>query len=46
MNLAYYVCLDDFVGQVRNLITWGKKLGYQAKSKENVNTLTVTYLKQ
>ena len=32
--------------QVRNWVTWGQKLGHQAKSKENlVNTLVVTFLK-
>ena len=32
------VCLDDFL-VVQNLITWGQKLGHQAKLKENlVNT--------
>ena len=30
--------------QVWNSVTWGQKLGHQAKSKENlVNTLVVTF---
>ena len=32
------------IGQVWNEVTWGKKLGHQVKSKENlVNTLEVTF---
>ena len=31
MNLAQNVCLDDFL-VVRNLVTWGQKLGHYAKS--------------
>ena len=43
MNLAQYV----FLGQDQNWVTWGQKLGHQAKSAENfVNTLAVTFLKQ
>ena len=40
-------CLSWWVlGQVRNWVTWGKKLGHKTKSKENlVNTLAVTFLK-
>ena len=35
------------LGQVRNWVTWGQKLGHQAKSAEIfVNTLVVTFLKQ
>ena len=47
MNLAQNVCLDDFLGQVRNWVTWSQKLGHLAKSAENlVNTLAVTFFKQ
>ena len=31
------------LGQVKNFFTWGQKLGRQAKLKENVNTLRVTF---
>ena len=35
------------LGQVRNWVTWGQKLGHRARSAENlVNTLAVTFLKQ
>ena len=38
MNLAQNVCLDEFKS-VPNWVTWGQKLGHQAKSAENlVNT--------
>ena len=44
MNLAQNVCLDDFLGQVRNWVTWDHKLGDLARSAENlVNTLVVTF---
>ena len=37
MNLAQNVCLDDFRSGLK--LTWNKKLGHQAKSKENlINT--------
>ena len=33
--------------QVQNWVTWGQKVGHQARSAENlVNTLAVTFLKQ
>ena len=32
MKLAHNVCL----GQIQNWVTWGQKLGHQAKSKENL----------
>ena len=36
-----------FLGQVQNWVTWGQKLGHQAKSKEDlVNALEVTFLKR
>ena len=36
-----------FFGQVWNWVSWGQKLGHQAKPAENfVNTLAVTFLKQ
>ena len=36
-----------FLGQVRNWVTWGQKLGHLAKSAENlVITLVVTFFKQ
>ena len=45
MNLAQHVCFDDFVGQAQNWVTWGQKLGHQAKSKNKlVNTLEVSFL--
>ena len=35
------------LGQVRNWVTWGQKLGHRASSAENlVNTLAVTFFKQ
>ena len=35
------------LGQVRCWVTWGQKIGHQAKSKENlVNTLAVIFLQQ
>ena len=42
------ICLSCwFLGQVRNWVTWGQKLGHLARSAENlVNTLAVTFLKQ
>ena len=47
MNLAQNVCLDGYLGQVQNWVTWGQKLGHLAKSaKTFVNTLAVTFLKQ
>ena len=47
MTLAQNVCLYDFLGQVRNWVSWGQKLGHQAKPAEKlVNTLAVTFLKQ
>ena len=45
MNLAQNVC-RWVLGYVWNWVMWGQKLGHQAKSAENVNTLAVTFLKQ
>ena len=36
MNLPQNVCLDGFEGQIWNWVTWGKNLGHQVKSKENL----------
>ena len=42
-----WLLLKMFLGQVRNWVSWGQKLGHQAKPAENlVNTLAVTFLKQ
>ena len=42
MNLSQNVCIDDIYVRV----TQDKKIGHQAKSKENlIKTLEVTFLK-
>ena len=47
MKLAQNVCSLLSLGQIRNWVTWGQKLGHRARSAENlVNTLAVTFLKQ
>ena len=44
MNLAQNVCLNNFLCQVQNLVTWSQKLSHQAKLKENiVNTPEITF---
>ena len=46
MNLAQNVCLDDFYVKFETESLEVKKLGHQAKSKENlVDTPEVTFFK-